>query len=145
MKKILFALLMLATGTGAFAQPGPGAPPPPPPKKTPEQRADAMTRRMDRELKLEPWQHARVHDLVLNHERRMMQLRDQAGDAGKKSLKKEREDANRDFQEGLHKTLSPEQMTRWEEIRKQHRKQHFKNDKGHKQGKQAACDHPPGE
>lgn len=116
MKKLMMACLLLVTGISAYAQkpetkPAPAA-------KTPEQRADAVSNRLEKKLTLSKEQKTKVRDLALARARKMDELRAKYKDQDKKVWQAERKTVRDAFHSGMKATLSPEQFAKWEAQRK---------------------------
>ncbi|CAN5348108.1 hypothetical protein BH09BAC5_BH09BAC5_28970 [soil metagenome] len=121
--KRLFSLMLVLITAYAFAQ-TPAGPPPGKhqgPKKSPEERATMMTDHLEKELTLTKEQKPVVHSLVLTKEQKMEELRNSKSTKDSTAMKAERKKIMDEFQDGMKKTLTPDQFTKWEAQKKQHR------------------------
>lgn len=121
MKK-LFSILLVLAASAAFAQAPQGEcknpPPQPPPHKTAEERASHFSDRMEKDLGLDADQKKKVQALALTREQEMDKLREAHKGQEKSTWANERKKVRDDFDAGMKKTLSPEQLQKWEQIKK---------------------------
>lgn len=133
MKNFMMACLLLITGVSVYAQKPGGTSPAP---KTPEQRATAVTNRLEKKLSLSKDQKTKVHDLAMARAQKMDELRAKYKDQDKKLWQAERKKLRDEFHAGMKATLSPEQYAKWEAQRKkQIEKRKGKNKPAAKGGK----------
>ena len=121
MKKIFSSLLMLVAFT-AFAQ-TPAAQKAGRRQQTPEQRATAMASHLETSLGLSADQKVKVHDLALAREQKMQSLREQNKDKDRCAWADQRKQAQETFDSGMKQILTPEQLTKWNEQKAEHKKQ----------------------
>ncbi len=116
-------MLLLITAI-AFAQ-TPAGPPqgrPPGPKKTPEERATAISNRLEKDLVLSAVQKTAVHDVALTKEKKMEELRNK-NLQDSTAMKAEHKKINEEFRDGMKKALTPEQFKKWEAEKKDRREE----------------------
>lgn len=121
MKKVFSFLLVLAASV-AFAQAPKGEcknPPPPHPSKSPAERANHFTDRMEKDLALTADQKTKVHALTLTREQKMDELREKYKGQDKSVWAAERKKVRDEFEEGLKKTVTADQYQKWEQIKKE--------------------------
>ena len=106
MKKIISLTVCIMFSVFTFAQQAVPA------KKTPGQRADEITARIDKQLSLNAKQRMDVHHLAFKKEQKMERLTIQKG-MRKELMDQERKKANEEFREGMKKVLTPAQYEKW--------------------------------
>ncbi len=90
----------------------------------PEARANKYLAKMTEVLSLKEEQKSKIKSLALDHYTRMEAIRKNTqGD--KEKIKAEIEKSRKELSEGLKKVLSPDQLTKWKEAKKE--KKHQKN------------------
>lgn len=121
MKKLLMiAALFTMTFAGAFAQRGQGSQQKEP--MTPEQRAEKMTMKMTEELGLSEDQKQKIYQINLeNAEKRQVQR--EAMEEERKAKREEMQAQTKAQNEQIVAILTPEQKTKWEEVKKENRKE----------------------
>jgi hypothetical protein len=123
MKKLIFALLLLATAP-VFAQqngnpPPPSAPADPPPaqpaqrpQRTPEQRAQAASNHLVKTLGINDDQKQKVYDLTLMRINKMSEIRTQYSN-DKPKMRAEMKALQPVFDGKMKEILTPDQYTQW--------------------------------
>ena len=101
-------------------------------EKSPEERADKMSKRMTEELGLNANQTAQVRELVLVKGQQMQALKAKNGD-NKEAMKAEMKQIKTNFQTGLKNVLTPDQMQKYEALQ-QERKAKMKGKHGEHKG-----------
>jgi periplasmic protein CpxP/Spy len=130
MKKMLF--LLLAAGLSfpaAQAQTTPAADnaayqgrpgdPGRGPQRSPEQRADMQTQRLTTQLALTAEQQPKVREIFLAQANRMETLRGQRGTADRQAMQQQMKDAMTTTDEQLKTVLTPDQYTKYQQVREQ--------------------------
>jgi Spy/CpxP family protein refolding chaperone len=140
MKKLLIiAAIFTMTFAGAFAQRGQGGPRGGQQKEsmTPEQRAERMTNKMTEELGLSEDQKQKIYQINLeNAEKRQVQR--EAMVEERKAKREEMQAQTKAQNEQIEAILTPEQKTKWEEVKKENRKEireGSRGGRGHRGGK----------
>jgi Spy/CpxP family protein refolding chaperone len=125
MKKLLMiAAIFTMTFAGAFAQRGQGGPKGGQQKEslTPEQRAERITTKMTEELGLTEDQKKKVYQINLeNAQKREVQRA--AMEEERKAKRTEMQAQAKAQNEQIEAILTPEQKTKWEEVKKENRKE----------------------
>jgi protein CpxP len=112
MKKLIMMLFAVTIATANIKGQEPNQPPPP--KKTPEERAEMMTKRMTKNLDLKPEQQEKIKAIIIKREKEREEM--QANVRGK------REQMEKQLDEDFEKVLSPEQFKKFKEKREEMKK-----------------------
>jgi Spy/CpxP family protein refolding chaperone len=112
MKKLIMILFAVATGTANINAQEPVQPPPP--KKTPEQRAEMVTKNMTKNLDLKPEQQEKIKAIIIKREKEREAL--------KENMKGRHEVMEKQLEEDFQKILSPEQFEKFKKRREEMKK-----------------------
>ncbi|SMD42596.1 protein of unknown function [Aquiflexum balticum DSM 16537] len=131
-KLIMIAAIFMMTYAGAFAQRGQQKE-----MQSPEQRAEKMTAKMTEELGLSEDQKQKIYQINLENAKKRQEQREsmQAEREAKRAEMQAQAKAQNDQIEAI---LTPEQKTKWEEVKKENRKEireGSRGGKGHRGGK----------
>ncbi|MBS1494713.1 MAG: hypothetical protein JST55_14455 [Bacteroidetes bacterium] len=89
-------------------------------KKTPEQKAEKMAKKLQEKLSLSDAQYKSVYDLALTHINQRASLKSLDKESRKTEMKKMRED----HESQLKSILSADQWTKWEGLKKEMKEKH---------------------
>lgn len=121
MKKLLMiAAIFTMTFAGAFAQRGQGSQQKEP--MTPEQRAERITTKMTEELGLSEDQKKKIYQVNLDNAKKREAQR-AAMEEERKAKREEMQAQTKAQNEQIVAILTPEQKTKWEEVKKENRKE----------------------
>ncbi|MCL6260063.1 DUF4890 domain-containing protein [Aquiflexum sp. TKW24L] len=140
MKKLLMiAAIFTMTFAGAFAQRGHGGSKSGQQKEsmTPEQRAEKMTTKMTDELSLSEDQKQKIYDINLENAQKRQAQRE-AMQEEHKAKRAAMQAQNQVQNEQIVAVLTPDQKTKWEEVKKENRKEireRSGSGRGHRGGK----------
>jgi Spy/CpxP family protein refolding chaperone len=134
-KLIMIAAIFTMTFAGAFAQRGQGSQQKEP--MTPEQRAEKMTMKMTEELGLSEDQKQKIYQINLENAQKREAQR-AAMEEERKANRSEMQAQAKAQNEQIEAILTPEQKTKWEEVKKENRKEireGSRGGRGHRGGK----------
>lgn len=134
-KLIMIAAIFMMTYAGAFAQRGQGSQQKEP--MTPEQRAEKMTMKMTEELGLSEDQKQKIYKINLENSQKREAQR-AAMEQERKANRSEMQAQAKAQNEQIEAILTPEQKTKWEEVKKENRKEireGSRGGRGHRGGK----------
>ncbi|MDQ3111578.1 MAG: hypothetical protein M3R17_16950 [Bacteroidota bacterium] len=94
--------------------------------KTPVQRAQGFATHLEKELTLTPEQKTKVEKLALTRENANEQLREKYKGQDPCASKAEREQVRADFENGMKAILTPDQLQKWEDRKKERMEQRKK-------------------
>lgn len=124
----MFVLLAVTIASASFAQKGNGKK-----QKSPEERAQFQSQRMEKHLGLTAEQKTKVYDLCLTRNNKIKVVHDAASTTDQK--KSELKTIHQEFRTGLQQVLTPEQWQKREDAIKKHQ-ENKKNGKGKGKGNQ---------
>lgn len=122
MKKLLFVALMFATSL-LMAQAPNGANPKQKQKKSPEERATAISNHLTTQLGLSESQKKQVYSLVLEKSAKVKSIREQYG-ADKKLAHEKIQPIRKEFNDKMKTILTADQYTKWEKMKAERRAKH---------------------
>lgn len=123
MKKIMFTLLALLITAAGYAKDSTAH------KKTPEQVATKKADKLKKELGLSDDQRTKVYNAILERQTKVAEVK-KLHTADKKSAREAIKPLNEACDTAIKNALTPEQQTKWEQMKKDQKAKHQ-----HKKGK----------